>query len=58
MREVAVKGQVVAAKGKASKFVLIISHNLVNFNECCLRHKLMMLKKITEVMIRLGFEII
>ncbi len=43
MREVAVKGQVFAVKGKASKFVLLISHNLVNFDECYLRHKLKML---------------
>lgn len=40
MREVAVKGRVVAVKGKASKFAVLISHNLVNFNGCCLRHKL------------------
>ena len=42
MREVAVKGQVVAVKGKASKFVMLISRNLVNFDEYCLRHKLKM----------------
>ena len=40
MREVAVKGQVIAVKGKASKFVALILRNLVNFDEWCLQHKL------------------
>lgn len=34
MREVAVKGQVIAVKGKASKFMALFLRNLVNFDEC------------------------
>lgn len=36
MREVAVKGQVIAVKGKASKFMVLFSRNLVKFDEFCL----------------------
>ena len=32
MREVAVKGQVIAVKGKVSKFMVLFSHNLVKFD--------------------------
>lgn len=45
MREVAVKGQVIAVKGKASKFTLLFSHNLANFDKFYLRRKLNMLRQ-------------
>ena len=45
MREVAVKGQVIAVKGKASKFALLFSHNLANFDKFYLRCKLNMLRQ-------------
>lgn len=58
MREVAVKGQIVAVKGKASKFMPLILQNLMHFDEYICRANQIRFRQNNRGSIRLGFEII